>query len=58
MKFELGKYYQHGNDGSMMFICGVAETTTYGSCLVAESNRSADLIPIGRDEDKGMWRSR
>jgi len=50
MKFELGKCYRHSSGGEM-FICGMACTTTYGTCLVAETNNSCDLKPIGMDED-------
>lgn len=49
MIFEVGKFYRHPT-GEEMAVIGEAETTLYGKCLVAESNRSADLKPVGRHE--------
>lgn len=33
-----------------MAIVGEVETTLYGRCLVGETNKSANLQPIGLDE--------
>ena len=49
MVFEIGKTYRH-NDGEEMQIVGQVDTTMYGNCLAAESNRSLDLKPVGKDE--------
>ncbi len=49
MVFETGKFYRH-TTGQDLAILGELETTMYGKCLVAESNKSGDLIPVGSDE--------
>lgn len=49
MVFEVGKCYRHSG-GEDMQIVGQVDTTMYGNCLVAESNKSSDLKPVGKDE--------
>lgn len=49
MVFETGKYYGHPS-GEQMSILNEVNTTLYGTCLIAESNKSADLKPVGKDE--------
>ena len=49
MFFEIGKYYMHPG-GEQLAIVGEVMTTLHGHCLVAESNRSHNLKPVGRDE--------
>ena len=65
MAFEIGNFYEH-TGGERMAIIGELSTTMYGNCLVAESSKSADLRPVGHDEDaaqnwkqisKGKWLS-
>ena len=34
----------------MLHIVGAVNTTMYGNCLVGESNRNFNLLPIGTDE--------
>lgn len=49
MRFEIGKYYGHPT-GEQISIVGEVNTTLYGTCLIAESNKTADLKPVGKDE--------
>jgi hypothetical protein len=49
MVFEQGKYYSHPS-GEQMSIVGEVETTLYGKCLMAESNKYANIKPVGKDE--------
>ena len=49
MIFEVGKFYRN-YDGEEMAILGMLNTYLYGSCLIAESNRMANLKPVGGDE--------
>ena len=35
-KFEIGKAYQH-TSGMQMFICGMADTISHGTCFIAET---------------------
>lgn len=48
MIFEIGKYYRHVGTGELLHIVGEITTTMYGDCLVGESTRSVDLLPIGK----------
>ena len=48
MKFELGKYYEHGS-GQQIAILGAIKTTLYGWTLVAEENTSWTLKQIQPD---------
>ena len=50
MVFENGKYYRHIGTGELLHIVGAVNTTMYGNCLVGESNRNFNLLPIGTDE--------
>jgi len=49
MKFQIGKYYQHGT-GRVISIIGTANTFFHGSCLLAEEE-GGGLTPVGVDED-------
>lgn len=49
MVFEVGKFYRH-TGGQELAILGELETTMYGKCLVAETNKSGNFMPVGRDE--------
>ena len=49
MKFEFGKTYKHAS-GRTMKVVGVANTDTYGACLVGEDSSRSDLCPIGGAE--------
>jgi len=52
MKFEMWKYYRHST-GSVLFICGIANTHIYGNVLVGD-DKSGSLMPISRDEAATM----
>lgn len=55
MKFQIGKYYQHGS-GRVISIIGQANTFFHGACLIAEEEVGR-LIPVGTDEDAAQhWR--
>jgi len=49
MKFEIGKYYQHGGIGKKIAVLGRIFTTMWGECLVGETSESR-LEPLGSDE--------
>ena len=49
MKFEIGKYYQHGGIGEKIAVLGRIFTTMWGECLVGETSESR-LEPLGSDE--------
>jgi hypothetical protein len=53
MKFQIGKYYQHGS-GLVISIIGTANTFFHGSCLLAEEE-GGRLTPIGEDEDAARY---
>ena len=56
MVFEIGRFYRH-TSGREMAILGEVETTMYRKCLVAESNRTGNLLPVGKDESAAdNWR--
>ena len=47
MIFEVGKFYEHATQPTMLAIRGKLSTTIWGECLVAESNADMiGLIPI------------
>jgi len=48
IKFQVGKCYRH-NGGEEISIVGSVSTTLYGNVLVAESNKTCDLKPVGCD---------
>ena len=48
MRFELGKYYRH-TSGKMLHIIAVAETSFYGTALIAE-DEGGRLQPCGFEE--------
>lgn len=55
MVFEIGKYYEHIGTGELLHILGKVNSTRYGDCcLVGESTRNYDLLPIGTDESNTM----
>ena len=55
MKFQIGKYYQHGS-GRVISIIGQANTFFHGAGLLAEEE-GGHLIPVGTDEDAAQhWR--
>lgn len=57
MVFKVGQYYKH-TSGQMMHIVGSCITTLYGWCLVAECSDSANLKPVGQDDDNAEnWTS-
>lgn len=51
--FEIGKYYRH-QTGEEISIIDEIETTMYGQCLVAESNKSRDLKTVGKDPSSAV----
>lgn len=53
MKFEVGKYYKHST-GELLHILDEVTSTLYGHCLVGESTRNYNLLPIGMDESNTM----
>ena len=53
MKFEVGKVYKH-TSGQIMHIIGGLQTTLYGGSLVAECSGSANLKPVGQDENAAV----
>ena len=53
MKFEVGKYYKHGT-GELLHIIGEVTSTIYGPCLVGESTRKYDFLPIGMTESNAV----
>jgi hypothetical protein len=50
MIFEIGKCYRH-TTGEEIQIVGEVNTTLYGNCLAAESNRKRDLIPVSKNDE-------
>ena len=50
MVFEIGKYYEHVGTGELLHILGKINSTQYGNCLVGESTRNYNLLPIGTEE--------
>ena len=52
MKFQIGKYYQHGT-GRVISIIGTAHTFFHGSCLLAEED-TGTLVPVGSDEESAQ----
>ena len=54
MIFQYGKTYKH-NSGKVITIVGVADTHTYGKCLIAE-DEYGQLSPVGQeDENTVNW---
>jgi len=53
MIFELGKYYKH-TSGTYLKIVGIAETTIYGTCFIAEEECGQTFTPVGKTEDHAM----
>ena len=54
MIFRYGKTYKH-NSGKVITIVGVADTHTYGKCLIAE-DEYGQFSPIGQeDENTVNW---
>ena len=49
MKFELGKYYEHGS-GQQIAIIGTVKSTLYGWTLVAEENTSWRMKQLQQNE--------
>lgn len=49
MTFEVGKCYKHPS-GEQIKIVADANTTLYGDCFIAESNKNHDLLPMGKEE--------
>jgi hypothetical protein len=52
MVFEIGKYYKH-TCGSVLHICGCAETHVFGWTLIGD-NKTGELIPIGSGESHAV----
>lgn len=48
MKFQIGKYYQHGTGRVICILCEI-HTFFHGSCLLAEED-TGELTPVGTDE--------
>lgn len=51
--FEIGKVYKHSG-GGIMHIIGGLQTTLHGGCLIAEEVGSANLKPVGQDEEAAV----
>jgi hypothetical protein len=49
MVFQYGKTYRH-TSGDILSIVGIANTRTYGKCLIGE-DQNGNLKPIGQSED-------